>query len=124
MMEDISMSEDLIKEHNSNSLEVEKTILGAMLSDEKCIPGVIEILDVKDFFSETNRDIFNAIHSMFITSEKIDPVTVLEKMRIDGCHNEYIANYIKELLMMTPSSVNVNEYAYILKEKSKLRENK
>ena len=115
------MSEDLLKEQNPHSIEAEQAVLGSMLIDEQCIPGVIEILDSTDFYSETNRDIFSAIHSMFNSSEEINPVIVQDKMRADGVWNENTANYIKDLLMMTPTSANVIEYAHIVKDKSLLR---
>ena len=104
--------------HNS---EAEQAVIGSMLIDARCVAGVIEILRGDDFYSTINRDIFQTIYSMFNLSETIDPVTVLDRMRISGSANNGLPEYIRDLMLITPTSANVLEYARIVKDKSLLR---
>ena len=59
---------------------------------------------------------------MFNFSQTIDPVTVLEHMRLNGVYDENTSrNYILQLMEITPTAANVKEYAAIVKDKSLLR---
>ena len=86
------------------------------------MPEVIEALKSEDFYLRQNREIYETIYSMFNFSQTIDPVTVLEHMRLNGVYDENTSrNYILQLMEITPTAANVKEYAAIVKDKSLLR---
>ena len=59
---------------------------------------------------------------MFNFSEKIDPVTVLNKMKERGVYDEQRSyDYIAQLLKITPTAANVKQYCTIVHDKSLLR---
>ena len=118
----MAMDEELLLRQMPHSVEAEQAVLGSMLIDARCIPVVIEKLRAEDFYLKQNRDIYETIYSMFSLSETVDPVTVLDKMRLNGVFDENTSRaYILQLMEVTPTAANVGEYMDILKDKSLLR---
>ena len=105
-----------------HSTEAEQATLGSMLIDDRCIAQVIDKLKPEDFYLKQNREIYSTIYSMFSRSERIDPVTVLDHMKQDGVYDENSSrNYVLQLMQITPTSRNVQEYAEIVQDKALLR---
>ena len=118
----MAMDEELLTRQMPHSVEAEQAVLGSMLIDARCIPVVIEKLRSEDFYLRQNRDIYETIYAMFSLSETIDPVTVLDKMRLHGVFDENTSrSYILQLMEVTPTAANVGEYMDIVKDKSLLR---
>ena len=113
--------DELIAKQMPHSIEAEQAVIGSMLIDSRCIGDVIGAVKSEDFYSETNKNIFDTIYSMFNYSMVIDAVTVLEQMRINGVLNERSSDYILELMNITPTAANVMEYAAIVRDKALLR---
>lgn len=115
------MEEELLSRQLPHSLEAEQSVIGAMLIDSRCVAEVIGILRPDDFFLQQNKDIYESIYTMFNFSETIDPVTVLEKMKERGVGDEKTADYLLQLMELTPTAANVVQYANIVKDKALLR---
>ena len=114
--------DELIVKQMPHSIEAEQAVLGSMLIDSRCVPEVIGKLRPGDFYVKMNREIFETIYSMFNYSMVIDPVTVLEQMKISGVYNKDTSSaYIFELMNITPTASNVMEYAAIVRDKALLR---
>lgn len=113
--------DELLGRQVPNSIEAEQAVLGSMLIDSRCVGDVLGVVKAEDFYSSTNREIFETIYSMFNYSMVIDPVTVLENMRLNGVYNERSSQYLLELMDITPTAANVLEYAAIIKDKALLR---
>ncbi len=114
--------DEILSHQLPHSLEAEQSVLGAMLIDEACIPLVIEKLRPEDFYMRQNRELYESIYSMFNYSQKIDLVTLLEKLRQNGAYDEQTsAAYLKQLMEVTPTAANVELYVEIVKDKSLLR---
>jgi len=115
--------DELISRQMPHSAVAEQAVLGSALIDERCIPQIIEHLKPEDFYLRQNRELFETICSMFNYSETIDPVTVLEKMKQNGVYDENTSyDYVKQLMMTTPSAANVEEYINIVRDKALLRQ--
>ncbi|MCD7821856.1 MAG: replicative DNA helicase [Clostridiales bacterium] len=115
--------EELMSRQMPHSLEAEQSVLGSMLIDSRCIPDVIEALEADDFYMQQNRDIYEAIYSMFVLSQPIDAVTVLNRMRENGTYDENnTRGYVLQIIDVTPTSANVMEYVSIVKDRSLLRQ--
>ena len=115
------MEEELLTRQLPHSLEAEQSVLGSMLIDSRCVAEVIGMLQPDDFFLQQNRDIYETIYTMFNFSETIDPVTVLEKMKQRGVGDGKIADYLMQLMEITPTSANVAQYAAIVRDKALMR---
>ena len=114
--------EELLSRQLPHSMQAEQAVLGSMLIDSNCIPQVIGILRPDDFYLQQNRNIYETIYTMFNFSETIDPVTVLDGLRQRGHGDDRTADYLMQLMQITPTAANVEKYARIVKDQSQLRE--
>ena len=117
----MAMEEDLLQRQAPHSLEAEQALLGSILIDSRCLTDVIGMVRPEDFYLQQNREIFEAVYTMFNFSETIDPVTVLDKMREPGVYHDNSRNYIMQLMEITPTAANAARYAGIVREKAMLR---
>jgi len=113
--------DELIMKQMPHSLEAEQAVIGSMLIDSRCVADVIGAVRAEDFYTDANKYIFETIYSMFNYSMTIDPVTVLEQLRISGHANDQSSEYIMRLMEITPTAANVLEYAAIVRDKALLR---
>ena len=104
-----------------HSLEAEQAVLGSILIDSRCVADVIGIVNPDDFYLQQNREMFETIYTMFNYSQTIDPVTVMEKMKELGYHNDSTFDYIRQLMEITPTAANAVRYANIVRDKAMLR---
>ena len=114
--------EDLLTRQMPHSLEGEQAVLGSMLIDPECIKDVMDKLQPGDFYLRQNREIFEAIYSMFSYARPVDGITVAEELRKNGTYDEQTTRrYLAELMEITPTSANVMEYVKIVRDKALLR---
>ena len=113
--------DELLSRQIPHSAEAEQAVLGSILIDSRCTADVVGILRADDFYFSVNREIFETIFSMFSYSHTIDPVTVLDQMRANGVWKDDSPGYVRDLMLITPTAANVNEYARIVKDKALLR---
>ena len=117
----MAMEDELLQRQAPQSLEAEQALLGSILIDSRCIADVIGIVKPEDFYLQQNREIFEAVYTMFNFSETIDPVTILNKMQELGTHHDNSRSYVLQLMEITPTAANAVRYANIVKDKAMLR---
>ncbi len=117
----MAMDEELLQRQQPQSLEAEQALLGSILIDSRCIADVIGIVKPEDFYLQQNREIYEAVYTMFNFSETIDPVTILNKMQELGTHHDNSRSYVLQLMEITPTAANAVRYAGIVKDKAMLR---
>ena len=115
------MDEELLGKQVPHSLEAEQAVLGSILIDSRCLTDIIGIVRAEDFYLKQNREIYEAIYTMFNFSQTIDPVTVLDKMKELGVHKDNSRDYILQLMEITPTAANAVRYANIVRDKAMLR---
>ena len=103
------------------SAQAEQAVIGSILIDPDCVPAVMEKLRADEFYGKLNRDLFETVNTMFAYGVTIDPVTVLDQMRIRGVYQENCPQYLAEVMRMTPTAANVMEYASIVRDRALLR---
>jgi len=113
--------DDILHRQVPHNIEAEQSVIGAMLIDSRTVSDVIGILSSGDFYSTTNRNIFETMFSMFSFAKPIDPVTVQERMREDGLWTDDIPAYLRDLMLMTTTIANATEWAWVVKDKALLR---
>ena len=69
------------------SAEAEQAVLGSCLIDPACLAEVFTAVRAADFYLDQNREIFDTIFNMFSFGMAIDPVTVLDQMKVRGVYN-------------------------------------
>ena len=117
----MAMEDELLQRQAPQSVEAEQALLGSILIDSRCLTDVIGIVRPEDFYLQQNREIFEAVYTMFNFSETIDPVTVLDKMRQLGTHRDNSRDYVLQLMEITPTAAHAVRYANIVKDKAMLR---
>ncbi len=115
------MDEELLSRQPPQSLEAEQSVLGSILIDSRCVADVIGLLRPEDFYLQQNREIYEAVYTMFNFSQTIDPVTVLDKMREMGVYRDNSRDYVLQLMEITPTAANAVRYANIVRDKAMLR---
>ncbi len=106
-----------------SAVEVEMSVLGAMLMDEEAVPKAIEILKPESFFDKKNRIIFEAISSLYESNEPIDTVSIYEELKKAGKTDEAGgAAYISKLTQDVSSAANIDYHARVVLEKWILRQ--
>ena len=104
------------------AVDVEKAILGAMLTDKEAIAAAIEALPRDAFYAHQHAKVYDAICHLFEKGIEVDTITVQEELRnrkhLDGIGGVY---YLNELTTSVASSANVEYHARIVAEKALLR---
>ena len=113
--------DELLGKQVPHSAAAEQAVIGSMLIDAGCIPDVIEKVRADEFYIRQNRDIFETVYAMFSYGQTIDPITILDQMKVRGVYKDGSDAYIAELMNVTPTAANVLEYAAIVKDRALLR---
>ena len=113
--------EELLGKKTPHSAPAEQAVIGSMLIDPRCVPEVLEKLKSDEFYVKLNRDIFETMYAMFAYGQTIDPVTVLDQMKVRGVYQDQCESYLAEIMRVTPTAANVMEYAAIVRDRSLLR---
>lgn len=108
-----------IPPHNE---EAERSVLGSALLDKDALFDVMELLMAEDFYSESHKEIFEAITELYRKSAPVDALTVSEELKKRNSL-EMVGGraYIATLSAEVPSTSNAAEYAKIIAEKASLR---
>ena len=113
--------EELLGRKTPHSAPAEQAVVGSMLIDPRCIPDVLERLKGDEFYIKLNRDIYETMAAMFAYGQTIDPVTVLDQMKVRGVYDDSCDSYMAEVMRITPTASNVMEYAAIVRDRALLR---
>lgn len=98
-------------------IEIERIILGTMLSRVDAVNQVMDVLDASDFYQIEHSRIFLGIKTLYEKDYSIDPETVYHE--IEPKSNKLLA-YMYEILSFKISS-DLDSLVEKIKEKSKLR---
>ena len=113
--------DELLGKRIPHSPSAEQAVVGSLLIDSRCVPDVVEKIKGDDFYIKINRDIFETVYSMFVYGQTIDPVTVLDQMKVRGVYTDSCEKYMADVMSMTPTAANVLEYCAIVRDRALLR---
>ena len=100
------------------AVDLEEAVLGAMMIDKKGVDDVIDILHDEVFYKESHQLIYNAIYTLFQSSEPIDLLSVSNQLRNNG--NLDLAGgdfYLVNLTQKVSSSAHIEFHARIILQK-------
>lgn len=105
------------------AVDVEKSVLGAMLLEEKAVGAAIESIDDAVFYREAHRKIFLAMAALYEQNEPVDVITLSEELKrrneLDEIGGAY---YLTELAASVPSAANIEYHLKIVRDKALLRQ--
>ena len=105
-----------------NSPDAERSVLGAIMLDNRAFNVAQELLTPADFFLESHRKVFKVMEQLSERSMAIDILTVKEALESAGdLESVGGTSYVSLLVDGVPKSTNVEYYAKIVKEKAILR---
>ncbi len=104
------------------SLSAERALLGSILIDPNSITEIAASISADDFYVQEHKQIYLAMRELFDASQEIDPVTLIDSLVHKGVYEKSGGEtYIRSLLDVTPSAMNIADYARIVKEESTRR---
>jgi len=105
------------------SLDAEKSVLGAMLLDQELAVEALDGLNTKDFFDRKHRMIYQACRDLDSRNSVTDIVTVGEELsRKKTLEEAGGIEYLASLTDDIPLLSNVLQYIKIIREKAMLRQ--
>ena len=105
-----------------NSLEAERSVLGAMLQDSNAVMQASERLAKDDFYQPAHQELFDAMIKLYREQSPVDMVTVdTELTRRGTLEGVGGTAYLIELSQYVPTTANVKAYISLVSEKSTLR---
>ncbi len=117
---------EIVFEHGKippQALDLEETVLGAMMLESNRLAEVIEVLKPEAFYKENHQVIFSAIMRLFAQNEPVDILTVTEELRKTGELEVAGGPYfITMLTNRIASTANIEYHARIIVQKFIQRE--
>lgn len=108
---------------NLANIEAEQAVLGSMLIDQRCIRAVGAILRETDFSLALNQALFGVIVTLDRDGRPVDALTVCRAVVERKIAEEArLRKYLAELIEITPTSANAEEYADIVAQTARRRE--
>ncbi|MBR0081157.1 MAG: replicative DNA helicase [Clostridia bacterium] len=100
-----------------NSIEAERSVLGAMLLDTEALDAMIEQLHPEDFYLAAHNAIFAAMRDTRMAGDAVDLITLTNRLERNGkLESTGGSVYLTELMNLVPSAANVSYYASIVEE--------
>jgi len=105
------------------ALDLEESVLGALMLEKDALTAVIDILRAECFYKDAHRLIFQAVISLFNKSQPIDILTVTNQLRQSG-DLEIVGGpfYITQLTNRVASTAHIEAHSRIIIQKYIQRE--
>lgn len=114
--------EELIKRILPHDQAAESSVIGSMMMDPEAISVAQKYLSPEDFYQKSFGLLFSAIVSLDNEGQPVDSVTIQNRLReMDAPENIATDNYLAQLVTAVPTSTNIEYYAKIVADKSRLR---
>lgn len=101
------------------SVDVEASLLGAIIIDPDAIVKVADIVRPIDFYDERHRLIYEGSLRLYEQQSPIDVLTLSEELKAEGVLKEVGGSgYLTQLTNTVPTATNAEQYASIVATKS------
>lgn len=95
-------------------LDAEQAVVGSLLLDESLAPAILAAVDLADISGPANRRILQAARALLREAAPVDPITLRDKLGPES------AEYMVQLMEITPTAANWRVYADLLHEQATL----
>lgn len=104
------------------SIELEEAVLGAVLQEKEAVITAMNTINHECFYKESHQKIFKVVEELYVKSEPIDLLTVMEGLKRKGELESIGGAYtLSQLTDKIASFANLEFHAMIIKEKHILR---
>lgn len=104
-----------------SDLDAEASVISASLLDEDACTESIELLSPRQFFSEPNRLIWEAVCAVHSRGQKVDVTTVVADLRQRGTVERVNVSYLGSVIDHTPAIGHVVDHCKIVWDRWKRR---
>jgi replicative DNA helicase len=105
------------------SKDAERSVLGAILLDNRSWDQIIDRISLEDFFVAEHRLVFKSLTHLSAKGQPFDFTTLKDALVTSGDLDSIGGeSFIYELVNSTPTAANVASYATIVREKAILRQ--
>lgn len=105
------------------NIDLEESVLGALMLDKNVIVEIADLLEPEDFYRKAHQVIYEVILELFNNHEPIDILTLSNKLREKKLLEEIGgASYLTSLINKVPSTYHTEEYAKLIHKKRILRD--
>ncbi len=105
------------------ALDMEESVLGALMLDKEAFSMVSDLLRVDSFYSDKHQRIFEALVSLSVKDQPIDLLSVTDRLRSLGTLEEAGgAAYLSELTRRVASTAHLRYHAQVVAQKATARE--
>src|SRR3569832_99331 len=110
-------AEDRLAKLPPQALDIEESVLGALMLEQDALTTVIDILRPESFYKETHQEIYRAIIQLFNDAAPIDLRTVVNQLRKNG-KLDFVggAYYVTLLTTRITSASNIEFHARAIVE--------
>ena len=116
------IEEELIRKLPVSDL-AEKSVLGSILIDPSSFDRIADLVSADDFHAPEHQQIFLAMRELYLQSHEIDVVTLIDMLVKRGVYDKSGGeSYIRAIAESVPTSLNIKDYAAIVRDKSILRQ--
>lgn len=106
-----------------HNLEAEQALLGALLTDNRALENVGDIVRAEHFFAPVHQRIFDAVSKMVDRGQNADPVTLKPYFEKDAELEERGgAQYLADLAASVVTVINAPNYAKFIRDMATRRE--
>ena len=102
------------------ALELEASVIGAMMIEKEAFASVADLLRPESFYSDQHRHIYEAIRALSIKEAPIDVLSVAEQLKAMGTLE--LAGgvvYLSELTQRVASAAHLRYHAHISPEQKR-----
>lgn len=104
------------------SMEAERSVLGALLQDYAALTLAMESLQSEDFYHPQHQAIYDAMRQLFSQGRAVDLITMHAELNRAGTLSGVGGmEYLVDLIQLVPTTAHVKHYIEIVQEKSTLR---
>lgn len=105
-----------------HSLDVERSLLGALMLEKDAIIKVADLLLPDDFYLQAHTSIYSAMQTLYSRQVPIDVLTLTNELENQHKLEEIGgASYLSGLVTQVPTAAHVDHYAQIVHQKAILR---
>jgi len=118
------MSATVDTDINPQNQVAEKSVLGAVLLDEQHLAGLLveEQLRPDHFYAPAHAAVFEAMLELYNSDQKIDPLTVAERLRQNNRLDEIGGpQVVEDLCAWVPATGHARDYGRIVREQAQMR---
>lgn len=118
----IRQTPELLDRLPPQNLEAERSVLGSVLIDPRCIDDLAGKLSGDDFYADANQKLWKALASLHDKRRPIDALTLADHLKRAGDYEAIGgASYLAEVVQSVPHALHAAYYASLVIRASRLR---